>query len=182
MVGLLAAERDPARLFELARGRLEQARIPAPVRALRLLARELPPFVPAGRDLFEARPQQALPWEALRERLRARLGEDALYQLAPATPTLARSRRSRRSALLLREPPPLSLPARPAWLLARPLPLRDHRRACSPARSASSRAGGTAATCAATTTWSRPRRASAPGPSCAAGEREGAWMLHGWFA
>ena len=54
-----------ARLFELARARLEQVRIPAPVRALRILARELPPFVPVGRDLFDARPAQALPWEAL---------------------------------------------------------------------------------------------------------------------
>src|SRR5690606_23738085 len=55
-VGLLAAERDPALLFELARSRLEQAAIPAPVRGLRLLAAELPPFVPAGRELFEQRP------------------------------------------------------------------------------------------------------------------------------
>ena len=30
VVGLLAAERDPAMLFEVARGRLEQARVPAP--------------------------------------------------------------------------------------------------------------------------------------------------------
>ena len=82
VIGMLGAERDPARLFDLARARLERTSIPAPVRALRLIARELPPFVPAGRDLFDSRPAQALPWEALRERLRARLGEDALYQLA----------------------------------------------------------------------------------------------------
>ena len=92
VVGLLAAERDPARLFDLARSRLERTSIPAPVRALRLVARELPPFVPAGRDLFDDRPAQALPWEALRERLRARLGEDALYQLA-SHPIHARSNR-----------------------------------------------------------------------------------------
>src|SRR5690606_3124627 len=51
-VGLLAAEREPALLFELVRNRLEQVRIERPVVALRLLARELPPFVPASRDLF----------------------------------------------------------------------------------------------------------------------------------
>jgi len=125
VVGLLAPERDAARLFELARAKLEQARIPAPVRALRLHAAELPPFVPAGRDLFDARPAQALPWEALRERLRARLGEDALYQLAGhADPRPEQA--MRRSPLLAREPAPLALPARPAWLLPRPLPLRDH--------------------------------------------------------
>lgn len=56
-VGLLAAERDPAMLFELARGRLEQAQVPAPVRGVRLLARELPAFVPAHRELFDERPQ-----------------------------------------------------------------------------------------------------------------------------
>src|SRR5690606_23634021 len=77
VVGLLAPERDRALLFEAARGRLEQARVPAPVRGGRLLARELPPFGPAGRDLFDARPQQAVPWEQLRERLRARLGDEA---------------------------------------------------------------------------------------------------------
>jgi hypothetical protein len=47
-VGLLAAEREPAMLFELARNRLERVSIPKPVVALRLLARELPPFVPAS--------------------------------------------------------------------------------------------------------------------------------------
>lgn len=84
-VGLLAAERDPALLFELTRSRLEQAQIPAPVVALRLIAHQLPPFVPAGRDLFEARPVGAVPWEQLRERLRARLGAEAVYRVAEAT-------------------------------------------------------------------------------------------------
>ena len=81
VVGMLAAERDPALLFELARGRLEQARIPAPVRGLRLRAEELPPFVPAGRELFDDRPAQSVPWTTLRERLRARLGDDAVHAL-----------------------------------------------------------------------------------------------------
>ncbi|WP_267127573.1 Y-family DNA polymerase, partial [Xanthomonas sacchari] len=62
-VGLLAAERDAAMLFELARGRLQQASVPAPVQALRLCADELPPFVPAARELFDEHAQQALPWE-----------------------------------------------------------------------------------------------------------------------
>src|SRR5690606_11615796 len=83
-VGLLAAEREPGMLFELARSRLEQASIPKPVVAVRLLARELPPFVPAARDLFDARPAQALPWPQLRERLRARLGDEAVWRIAPA--------------------------------------------------------------------------------------------------
>src|SRR5690606_18934558 len=55
-VGLLAAERDAGLLFELTRNRLGQVALPAPVIGVRLLARELPPFVPAARDLFDTRP------------------------------------------------------------------------------------------------------------------------------
>lgn len=81
-VGLLSAERDPAMLFELTRGRLEHLQLPAPVLALRLVARELPSFAPEHRELFDERPQQSLPWEQLSERLRSRLGDDAVQGLA----------------------------------------------------------------------------------------------------
>jgi protein ImuB len=180
VVGLLAPERDPARLFELARAKLEQASMPAPVRALRLCARELPPFVPAGRDLFDARPVQALPWEALRERLRARLGEDALYQLAGhADPRPEQA--VRRSALLVREPAPLSLPPRPTWLLPRPMPLRDHhlRVLAGPERIESGWWDGfDVRRDYYVVETSQGQRAWAFLP---AGETQG-WMLHGWFA
>ncbi|MEB0048103.1 MULTISPECIES: DNA polymerase Y family protein [unclassified Pseudomonas] len=80
-VGLLSAERDPAMLFELARGRLEQVQVEAPVRGFRLCAEDLPSFVPQRQELFDDRAQQSLPWEQLRERLRARLGDDAVQGL-----------------------------------------------------------------------------------------------------
>lgn len=80
-VGLLSAEREADRLFELARGRLEQVVVPSPVRALRLQAKDLPAFVPSHRELFDDRPQQNMPWEQLRERLRARLGDEAVSGL-----------------------------------------------------------------------------------------------------
>lgn len=80
-VGLLSAERDPAMLLELTRGRLEQLQLPAPVLALRLVAHELPAFAPQHQQLFDERPQQSLPWEQLRERLRARLGDKAVLGL-----------------------------------------------------------------------------------------------------
>lgn len=185
-VGLLAPERDPSRLFALARAKLEQCRIPAPVRALRLLARELPPFVPAGRDLFDARPVQALPWEALRERLRARLGDEALYQLAGhADPRPEQA--IRRSALLVREPMPLALPARPPWLLPRPVPLRDHalRVLSGPERIESGWwDGGDVRRDYYLVETSQGQRAWAflPAGELPAGELNGAWMLHGWFA
>ncbi|MFZ6048607.1 Y-family DNA polymerase [Pseudomonas sp. CR3202] len=122
-VGLLSAEREAAMLFELARGRLEQLQVPAPVRAFRLQARDLPAFVPERRELFDERPQQSLPWEQLRERLRARLGDEAVHSLA------ARADHRPEAAWQLdadRPPVPLpSAPPRPGWLLREPLPLRE---------------------------------------------------------
>src|SRR5690606_37402796 len=130
VVGLLAAERDPALLFDLARSRLEQARMPAPARGMRLVAEELPPFVPAGRELFDQRPAQAVPWETLRERLRARLGDDAVHGLAAhddhrpeqawrRVPMPAPDRAAAIRAAAIAAP-------RPTWLLHEPLPLRGH--------------------------------------------------------
>jgi protein ImuB len=128
-VGLLAAERDAGMLFELARGRLEQASITKPVVALRLLARDLPPFVPASRDLFDARPAQAMPWPQLRERLRARLGDGAVHRVAatgdPRPERAWRPAGADEDALCAAPAPPR--PPRPAWLLPRPVPLRDPR-------------------------------------------------------
>jgi protein ImuB len=124
VVGMLAAERNPSLLFDLARGRLEQARIPAPVRGLRLVADELPPFVPAGRELFDERPSQSMPWTTLRERLRARLGDEAVHAIAPADdyrPEQAWRRMPLPAAIQSAvEPAP-----RPTWLLQRAIPLRD---------------------------------------------------------
>jgi protein ImuB len=137
VVGLLAAERDPALLFEVARSRLERLdgtphrAVPAPVRGIRLVAEELPPFVPAARELFEARPAQSLPWEALRERLRARLGSEAVYRLAARDdhrPEQAWRRvtvRATAAQHAASQPGPPAAP-RPAWLLPQPVPLRGH--------------------------------------------------------
>ena len=118
-VGLLAPQRDAAMLFELGRGRLEQARLPAPVRGFRLIARELPPFVPAAQDLFETRAQQDVPWPQLRERLRARLGDDAVHGIGHSP-----EHRPERIAMAGRATPDARL--RPGWLLAHAIPLRDH--------------------------------------------------------
>jgi protein ImuB len=123
-IGLLAPERDPARLFELARGRLERLALPKPALALRLEADQLPPFVPARSDLFDTAPGQTEPWEGLRERLRARLGEDALHQLlltGDPRPDRAQQAVAERKQ---RDPAQRPLP-RPSWLLAEPHPLRE---------------------------------------------------------
>lgn len=179
-VGLLAAERDPAMLFELTRGRMERLTIPKATVALRLVARDLPAFVPGGRDLFDERPQAAVPWEQLRERLRARLGPDAVYQVAPSTdprPEHAWRRADHAGHL----EPVLDRPPRPTWLLPKPIPLRDHqcRVLAGPERLETGWWDGEDAkrdyyileTSQGQHAWA----------FCAVGE-EGPWMLHGWFA
>lgn len=122
-VGLLSAERDPAMLFELARGRLEQIQVAAPVRGLRLLAEDLPRFVPEHRELFDPRPQQSLPWEQLRERLRARLGDEAVQGVS----FLADHRPECSWQLGGAHQPCVASPGllRPGWLLREPLALQE---------------------------------------------------------
>ncbi|MBB6244464.1 protein ImuB [Rhodanobacter sp. MP1X3] len=176
-VGLLAAERDAGMLFEFARGRLEHVALPGPVIALRLIARDLPAFVPVGRDLFDERPANALPIEQLRERLRARLGDSAVYRLGSTTdPRPERAQQVAASAYVTVEVHP-----RPTWLLDRPIPLRgmaplilsgperletgwwDDGEVCRDYYVVETAQGQHA--------WA----------FCPPGEQAG-WMIHGWFA
>ncbi len=200
-VGLLTPEREAGMLFELARGRLDQVQLPEPVLAMRLVARELPPFVPAGRDLFDDRPANALPIEQLRERLRARLGDRAVHQLDSTTDprperaqaiagmsaascgsALARdafqagSITSKASRASGHEPHP-----RPTWLLERPIPLRGPapRILAGPERLETGWwDGGEVCRDYYVVETSLGQHAWA---FCAAGEQSG-WMLQGWFA
>jgi protein ImuB len=122
-VGLLSAEREANMLFELARGRLEQVVVPSPVRALRLQARDLPAFVPSHRELFDDRPQQSMPWEQLRERLRARLGDEAVNGLgfrADHRPECTWLQTCSEKPVLARQKVP-----RPGWLLREPEQLNE---------------------------------------------------------
>lgn len=121
-VGLLSAEREAAMLLEFTRGRLEQLQLRSPVLAIRLVARDLPVFVPQHQALFDERPQQTLGWEQLRERLRARLGDDAVQSLnahADHRPEKAWRTQTASSSL------PRQSGARPTWLLAEPQVLRE---------------------------------------------------------
>jgi protein ImuB len=180
-IGLLAAEREAALLFDLAKGRLEQARIPAPVRGLRLVADELPPFVPAGRELFDERPAQAVPWPTLRERLRARLGDDAVHALAPADDHRPERAWRRVPLPLATKSPPANAP-RPTWLLHRPIPLRERVRAVlsGPERLESGwwDEGGVRRDYYVVETTGGQRA----WVYRAAGDTEGGFMLQGWFA
>ncbi|MEG5262672.1 DNA polymerase Y family protein [Pseudomonas sp. JDS28PS106] len=123
-VGLLSAERDAGMLFELARGRLEPVQVTSPVRAVRLAAEDLPRFVPTHRELFDERAHQTLPWEQLRERLRARLGDEAvngLCAVADHRPELAWRAGPDAGASTLAAGIP-----RPGWLLREPEVLPWH--------------------------------------------------------
>ena len=179
VVGLLSAERNAGMLFELTKGRLENAAIPKAIVALRLIAKDLPAFVPGGRDLFDERPAQAVPWEQLRERLRARLGNEAVYQIAPEVdprPERAWSRWNTPKLTVAPERPP-----RPSWLLHRPLPLRDPRPLilAGPERLETGWWDGEdAQRDYYILELSTGQRAWA---FCAVNE-PGAWMLQGWFA
>lgn len=180
-VGLLAAERDPALLFELTRNRLERASITRPVVAVRLLARELPPFVPVSRDLFDTRSQQQLPWPQLRERLRARLGDASVYRVGPAgdpRPERAWQRMQGDQASIVPAPP---RPPRPAWLLPVPVPLRDPsvRIVSGPERLESGWWDGEEAR--RDYYVLQTRQGQHAWAFAAPGRQEG-WMLHGWFA
>lgn len=176
-VGLLASERDGALLFEFARGRLEHVVLPEPVLALRLIARDLPAFVPAGRDLFDERRANALPIEQLRERLRARLGDGAVYRLG-STPD-PRPERAQREAT--QEIAPIEPHPRPTWLLQRPIPLRGGNPIilAGPERVETGWwDGGEVCRDYYVIETSLGQEAWA---FCAPDEQTG-WMIHGWFA
>lgn len=133
-VGLLAAERDAGRLLELARGRLEQLTLRAPVRNLRLLAEDLPAFVPQAGELFAARAQQQSSWEQLRERLRARLGDEAVRAVGVVADH--RPERAWRSDAVPASASSGSEAPRPGWLLAEPraVPMSSLRLLAGPER------------------------------------------------
>ncbi len=143
---LLAPEQSGDALFGLLRSRLEALPLPQPVVAVRLVVQALQPLRPRTQDLFEPRGSQpAESWARLRERLRVRLGEQAVYGVQPvADPRPERAWRrvmgvdakgeghecadgrvdaemvyvDRSDAAALS-----GLPSRPGWLLPAPLPL-----------------------------------------------------------
>lgn len=181
-VGLLAPERTSTMLFELARNRLERTEIPKAVVAMRLQAFELPPFVPAARDLFDTRPQQALDWPHLRERLRARLGDEAVYRVVPAgdpRPEHAWTRQIGADTGTIADAP--ARPMRPAWLLPQPVPLHDTglRILSGPERLESGWWDGDDAR---RDYYVVETRAGQRGWAFVPPGRHEGWMLHGWFA
>jgi protein ImuB len=123
-VGLRKPCRDTDALFEAARQALERVALPAPAHALALIAEDLPPFAPELRDLFDPGLRGSLDLDGLAERLRARLGDGAVRELAlhaDHRPERAWRIADGRAAY---PKSPQVIPPRPLWLLPKPVPFR----------------------------------------------------------
>lgn len=127
-VGAARPLHDPGQWLALLRERLERLELPAPVHEVGLAAHGVRPLAPESLDLFPelARPGCA-PDQALLDRLRARLGSDAVRGLA-----LVADHRPERAWRWCRPGETGSgIPRadRPLWLLPDPMPLevRDGR-------------------------------------------------------
>jgi protein ImuB len=138
-IGLAAPAREPAHLVAVLRERLARVVLPASVVAITLSSEETAPL--AGRNLGLLPDDEAAATVPLLDRLRARLGDDAVTRVVPhaehrpengvremgrgngtrldfpSAPDDVLLRRQRKS-----EPGPI-FPRRPLWLLAEPEPL-----------------------------------------------------------
>jgi protein ImuB len=122
-IGLVAPSRDHAHLTLLVRERLAALVLGAPVHTLGIEADDILVLAEANRELFADRAGEQGEWQKLVERLRARLGAQAVHGVAVE----AEHRPERASRAI----PPGAIstaPAcgpRPLWLLAAPQPLRE---------------------------------------------------------
>ncbi|HET9033667.1 MAG TPA: DNA polymerase Y family protein [Dokdonella sp.] len=178
-VAMASPERDAQRLFELARLKLDRVEVASPIIGLRVRADELPPFVPLRGDLFERSATALNSWQALTDRLRARLGDEVLM-----TPIEQADHRPEKawSAAPGARVGHIDCGPRPLWLLPRPIPLRDRapRVLSGPERIESGwwdddQAGRdyyVLETSLGQRAWAFRE----------AGQQHGPWLLHGWFA
>jgi protein ImuB len=128
---LAAPTREPAHLFAVLRERLARVTLPASVESLVLASEATAPL--AGRNLGLLPGDEAAVTVPLVDRLRARLGEDAVVLVAPRAehrPERASGDRPRFPARSSEKPEkrqtwpvPDSFPPRPIWLLSEPAPL-----------------------------------------------------------
>jgi protein ImuB len=179
-VNLLAPQREANALYEFCRGRLERCELMAEVSAIALYADDLPTLRPRHRDLFESEREQALEWPELAERLRARLGDDAIRPLAVAAEH--RPEKAHRYATPTKRIERDHRP-RPLWLLHKPIPLRPapQRILAGPERIESGWWEGGDADARRDYYIVHTRNGQRAWAYLPAGATQG-WMLHGWFA
>jgi len=121
-LGLLRPGRDPERMLELLRGRIERLQLRQPVIELMLRVDDWRPFVEQNSDLFGSE----TPDHGLIERLRARLGEEAVHglsQMPDHRPELAWRRCDPGEGEAAAAAPVLA--RRPLWLLGEPQSLPE---------------------------------------------------------
>jgi len=126
-LGLVAPTRDPDRLLGLLRERLERAPLTAPVEQLTLHADRPQALAARPATLFDKDDNENTDWPHLVERLRARLGEEAVTGLCPRDdhrPEHAWRPCPPGSTKTRRNPAPLPDGLRPLWLLEQPAALR----------------------------------------------------------
>ena len=147
-IGLVAPSRDAAHFTLLLRERLAALVLREPVRSISVAADDILPLAGEALGLFASDVTEPGSWDKLIERLRARLGEEAVQGIASAdehrperaaltqavtatksamAPSARPSRPSRPASprqprLPLEEPPSGE---RPFWLLAEPRPIRE---------------------------------------------------------
>lgn len=134
-IGTLSPERSAEALLALARERLAQLKLEAPVLSLGISTEHLLPFAENSQNLVANPHSQALGWHQLVDRLSARLGHERLYHLR-ALDDYRPERAWQRCAVgqsPARSPTPATLTApRPLWLLDPPRQLssRDGQPLC----------------------------------------------------
>jgi protein ImuB len=117
-VGLASPARDTERLAQVLRERLGSVILPEPVEAMRLEAGDFAPLPGRSGAMFGDAAGEAEDWARLAERLRARLGHDAVYGLT-THPDHRPEHAWRRVEPGEWDPHEFKAPGpRPAWLLA----------------------------------------------------------------
>ena len=126
----LAATRQIEHMQNVLRERLSRLPLPDRVEAIRLVSEETAPLAGKEGELFQGSGKDVEAGTQLIERLRARLGEDAVHALAlhaDHRPERAQATRASAQAGLATKgagkDPRSSSPVRPLWLFAEPRPL-----------------------------------------------------------
>lgn len=123
-LGFVQPARGAQRMLLLLREALARIRLPAPAHAIVLNARRILPLAGSNTDLFHAQAQEE-DGNLLLERLRIRLGREAVHGMVPTADH--RPERAWRHCEAGNDAASPGNPHRPLWLLPRPLPCRDGR-------------------------------------------------------
>lgn len=117
-IELVGPSRDSRHLLELLQERLERLELPAAVEHVEIKARDIEPLPPQNLDLFDEAEQERESWQCLIERLRTRLGSEAVQGLCMVSEH--RPEWVWRYCLPGEKAKVMEYPPRPLWLLEKP--------------------------------------------------------------